>query len=994
MSSNDSFIVGIVNFLSEALQPLKDAAASNQVLDSLFVRLGWPAPSGLGMENPLLSTAAEVEQLVADVNSGASVFALLSQVEKVFHELDELRSRVIDSSMPAPFDDAGFWQSFPQELAVLLLCEALENSASGLYGVMAILGVVQKRLVPADESAGRSEYLARRIELSNASRLVSSPADWFSRLYGWNDSFDYSLFLSALASLGAGVNAMVAHLSTLSPPFSTTVNDDNPQRGRLSQLVISPFQPGTVSPNAVVKTALVATPLPPSENASEPPNGVLLSLLVIGVAQARMNLPGNIVLTLTGDFQTSPIQFGIRLTGVTIESGQSNIDIAADLEISPQIPILLGGTENGIRVELKGAHLSMMAQGTATDLEFKIDAGLDEANVILDFGGADSFLRGVIGAGPYQFSLPFGFTWSNTQGLQFSGNTLPEIHIPMLLKLGPLLLTEATVQLATGGEDEAFVIQIAVDGALLLGSFNVTFYGLGLQAQTRSASLQAPGNFGLLDIYLGIKEPNSIAFSIESETINGGGLLYIEDDRYIGALNLSVLEIGIDALTIIDTSLPNRTDGYAIFASLSLRFPSIPLGFGFSLSGLGGVLGLNRGVDGEALAFGLRDGAVDAILFPEDPVRDADILINQLDEYFPIIDGNTIVGPVAEISWGTPALITGQLGIAISLPEGVIVVLGSILSILPDPNYPILELHLDILGEIDGAEGTLLVVGSLYDSRLLGVIELSGDAAVYMSVVDNPYFLLSVGGFHPGFQPPAYVPSILESLRRMRAEVLVGLGVTANLESYFAVTSNTVQVGGKFELEAAAEFLGVTYTAKGWFDFDILLRFNPFLIITDASAGVGVFAENKEITGVNLSVHLEGVDPWYATGNASFKFFFVKVKFQFTVGGHTPAINAPTSDVLKLMAAELENPTAWTIERGTGIQPGIVLRASISEELVRPDDFLAARQTVAPMDYTLDRFGETTPVQKSINIESAKITFFDGEQNIDFDEVNDWFASA
>ena len=104
------------------------------------------------------------------------------------------------------------------------------------------------------------------------------------------------------------------------------------------------------------------------------------------------------------------------------------------------------------------------------------------------------------------------------------------------------------------------------------------------------------------------------------------------------------------------------------------------------------------------------------------------------------------------------------------------------------------------LGALDLPGGTLLVVASLYDSRLLGVIELSGDAAVYVSWLADPYFLLSVGGFHPGFQPPAYVPAVLETLRRMRAAIDLGEGISASFESYFAVTSNTVQFGGAVEI--------------------------------------------------------------------------------------------------------------------------------------------------------------------------------------------------
>ena len=82
-------------------------------------------------------------------------------------------------------------------------------------------------------------------------------------------------------------------------------------------------------------------------------------------------------------------------------------------------------------------------------------------------------------------------------------------------------------------------------------------------------------------------------------------------------------------------------------------------------------------------------------------MNDADLLVGQIDEYFPILVGNTVVGPVAEIRWGVGDLLVGQLGVVISMPQELIVVLGSVEIIVPTREAPILELHLDTLGAID-----------------------------------------------------------------------------------------------------------------------------------------------------------------------------------------------------------------------------------------------------------------------------------------------------
>ena len=261
----------------------------------------------------------------------------------------------------------------------------------------------------------------------------------------------------------------------------------------------------------------------------------------------------------------------------------------------------------------------------------------------------------------------------------------------------------------------------------------------------------------------------------------------------------------------------------------------------------------------------------------------------------------------------------------VSLPQGVVVILGSLEALLPSPDAPVLELRMDSLGVIDVPGGTVLVTASLYDSRLLGVIELSGDMALYASVITDPFFLLSIGGFHPGYDPPSIVPAAVEDLREMRAEIDLGSAVQATLTAYFAVTSNSVQFGGGFDISATVEFLLVDYTAAGWFDFDVLFEFDPFRIVADIAAGCAVSAGRKELFGIDLEVHVEGPDPWFASCHARFKFFLINVKFDFTVGGHALPDPPDSIDVLELMSDELELPSAWSVETPAGVA-GLTLR--------------------------------------------------------------------
>ena len=78
---------------------------------------------------------------------------------------------------------------------------------------------------------------------------------------------------------------------------------------------------------------------------------------------------------------------------------------------------------------------------------------------------------------------------------------------------------------------------------------------------------------------------------------------------------------------------------------ITAEFPPIQLGFGFSLLGVGGLLGLNRSVMVERLRSGVRDGTLDSVLFPEDVVANAGRILSDLQQVFPPTPGPVRVRP-------------------------------------------------------------------------------------------------------------------------------------------------------------------------------------------------------------------------------------------------------------------------------------------------------------------------------------------------------------
>ena len=268
---------------------------------------------------------------------------------------------------------------------------------------------------------------------------------------------------------------------------------------------------------------------------------------------------------------------------------------------------------------------------------------------------------------------------------------------------------------------------------------------------------------------------------------------------------------------------------------------------------------------------------------------------------------------MAKIGWGSPTLITLDLGLLIEVPDPVrLAILGVLKSILPREDAPVLRLQVNFLGEIDFEKRQLLFDASLYDSKLLAYT-LSGDMAIRLFWGDDPNFLLTVGGFHPSYQPP---PMRLPEIRRLTLSLTDGDNPRIRLESYFAVTSNTVQFGAKAELYARAGIFNV----YGFIAYDVLFQFSPFRFIAEVSAMLALRVGSSAFASIKLAFTLEGPTPWSVKGTASFKicwFFTLKIRINKT-WGEQQHVARGDAEVLPLLVAALNDPNNWVAEPPAG----------------------------------------------------------------------------
>ncbi len=980
--------------IAAALAPLGESVSSVERFRGLMLRLGWDVTS---LPQPYVDLGRDARALAAqargfiDEPTPGLALELLEGAGEAYRAM---------SALPAPdgADQAQFTAEIGERLFELLLGDHLQAELPVVLALLEILGLAELELHPAD--GDRPAYGRLRLAWHELPAVLADAGGRILDRYRWGDAaFEPRAVLEEVLSLCAGAGILVGLGSptpSVASGYAAGEATGSPPLGHALQVMVASAPAG--DGRAPVGFDLLALPGSPGEL----PGLLLQPNLPPGLGSGFRLGEGWEVLVDGATDPASPLGLVVRPGALSLRTafaaggGLPPGGISATLQSTGTAPAVLLGSPTASRMEVGSTSVALTLTDDGGRPELAATVQLEDVALVISLSDLGAFLAALIGGGELRAAFGVEFTWTTGEGLSIGGEAGLELTMTPDLTLGPITID--VIELAVRGSTsptptvtaEALV---GVTGSLPPISFTVDPCGIALQIDFVN------GNAGPADIATVFLPPTGLGLSVEAPLTSGGGRIaaYPETGRYEGALAIDIASVGIQAMTVIDTAVAGEPDGWTFFASLTARFPGIPLGFGFTLMGAGGLVALNRAVDGEALALGLRDGAADALLFPDNPARDSAILFGQLDEYFPASPGNTVIGPVIEVGWGTATIVTGQLGVLISLPQGVLTILGSLSADLPTPDAPVLELRMDSLGVIDVPGGTVLVVASLYDSRLLGVIELSGDAGLYLSVIEDPYFVLSVGGYHPGFQPPSHVPAVLESLRQMRAEVEVAEGVSAAITAYFAVTSNSVQFGGGFELEASAEFLSVTYLARGWFEFDVLLQFTPFLLIAEVSAGVGVYAGDKELLGVELFAHLEGPEPWFATARGRFRFFVVNVRFEVTVGGHAAPERPPSADVLALMGDELAHPEAWSARHPSAPPAGLVLRTDLDDAVIRPDDSVVVVQSVAPLGETLARFGELTPVQDEVDVAgTAVVDGATGEalSGVEVEDVLGWFAPA
>ena len=448
-----------------------------------------------------------------------------------------------------------------------------------------------------------------------------------------------------------------------------------------------------------------------------------------------------------------------------------------------------------------------------------------------------------------------------------------------------------------------------------------------------------------------------------------------------------VAAIGIKAIAILNTKVPDA--GWSLLLLIFGNFPAIQLSFGFTLTSIGGLIGLQHTISTDALSKGMATGALDAILFPANPVGDAPQIINTLRTVFPTKAGGFVIGPMLEVGWGTPSLVIIRAGVLIEASK--IVIVGQAIIQRPplvSKDLAILRLQIDFIGYIIFDPFKLGFDGKLRDSRVL-FITLTGSFAFRASFGSKPSFLLSAGGFHPRFKD---IPDDVPAMDRIGAGFSIGI-VGVKFEGYFAVTSATVQGGSELRLWAD---VGVA-SFDGGFGYGVIVYLEPRFHF-DAEMRLWV---KVSLLGFHLGARIEGMlagpGGWHAAGSATVDLGFfgehsVDLDERWGSATDTPVATEPVEAQLALEIAKREN---WSAQLPKPDDAFVTL-AKVDggvDILAHPRSPLTWRQKYIPLDATLKRLGTKRPAGAN-RFRAPALNLPGGGAGFPTAPVKDHFAAA
>lgn len=529
------------------------------------------------------------------------------------------------------------------------------------------------------------------------------------------------------------------------------------------------------------------------------------------------------------------------------------------------------------------------------------------------------------------------------------------VMMPFQRSYGPLHLRKVGV----GWEDEKRVLSLIIDGDVTVRTLTVDLEHLSIGIPVQHPTDLSDYQLSLEGIgiqYTGGPLQVSGAF-LERKLPRGDNEFDIE---YVGAATVKAETWALGALgayAYMRTPKPG-TGGYAsmfIFILVETVLGGPPC---FFVRGLAGGFGYNRRFTPPKIEQVEHFPLVRALSDPKaigGPNAGPAEALEILDPYVSPERGEYwFAAGVRFTSFelvDTSALVVVEFG-----HDLVITVLGLSKLKLPKEGSPIAVVELALEVVLKPSQGTLIAKALLTDNSWVidRACKLTGGFAFALWFDENPQgapvgdFVLTIGGYHPHFQPPAHYPKV----PRLGFNWPVSDALSIQGEAYFALTPAQVMAGGGLQV------LFHKGDLRAWFraQMDVLIGWDPFHYEALIKVSIGA-SYRLHLLFVTVTVTVElgcDLEIWGPPmgGEAHVHWFIIG----FTVGFGAkrlmgvPAI--PWSDFEKRLLPKKNSPIpAVRIEPKSGIAEQVPEGGPESQEkrwIVRPDDFAFSTSSTVP----------------------------------------------
>lgn len=999
----NSPLTGVATALYDALYPLQEAVTTDTGLLLLLSDLGWRPDLDEALE--LLFDETGVSDAYAQFASIASaitgaldgtedtvtrllnnedvdpneVIDLISDFRSIINQLHDVQLSGPNAvTLPPGLDIQPLWDSLTEELPEYLLTRYVALHQPQLWSLLMILGLAQELRVTPEDVPFRYPYTRRVIRWDYFADFLNNPIQHLREIYRWAGARKADDPETALAGMRIlmvlhGLFRQVrvpAHLE----PVTDTLADrflaspPPPRAQRPAQLTAPMFrlmQGGAAAQLALEFAAVPEDPAVLTDGIQDPTlpqvalpelDSLLLTHRTMGSVEQSIQLTDNIVLSFTGSVDASH-QLNLLLTpsGPELRADPGfDFALGADLSTINTEPWLLAGAVDGTRLTLGGAGGGIALAGeTGGPADVSFDLGFTSLEIALEGGQGDGLLNSLLGAAQLAATFDMSVTYSTGDGLKFAGSGGIEAIIPIDKTIGPIWLGD--LELAFGPEDGGLRLTALLSGEATIGPLFASVERIGVYVQADEAS-DGDGMIGPFDISVGFQPPSGYSVALDADPITGGGYVSVLENEYRGALALSFEKIGFSAFAILTAQFPDGEDGYSFAASVFAEF-SVPLAYGFFLTGLGGFIGVNRTLDSDAMRDVLYDGRLDDLLFPADPIQCAPQILDDMAAILPPLQGQHVIGPCARISWGQPNLVDITLGVMLEIgDEFRLVILGGLAMILPDEDKVLVALNLSFMGEIDFAAGTISFDATLQGSRVL-TFAIDGDVAIRTGWAGGIEHIASFGGLHPDYPKPANLPDL--------ARLSISFGGNnprLTLSAYFTTTMNSLQFGARADMYARGpdiRFVGQV-AAEGFVAFDALIYFNPFAFQVGLRGGISLLVDGDVKAGLFFSLELSGPNTYVIDGEVWVKVFGIKVRFAIThTWGQRESLPTYTANGAELLREAMEAAPGFEPEGGTDRDLAVSFRGDEDcAGTIDPLGRLRMTQSTAPLGVALEKIGE------------------------------------